>query len=48
MLDAYLRWYAADHAAIEDPRRYLDTVVARLCLDRLKSAQVRRDDYIGE
>ena len=45
--DAYLRWHAADHAAIEDPRRYLGTVVTRLCLDRLKSARARHEDYVG-
>ena len=45
--DAYLRWHAADHAAIEEPRRYLGTVVTRLCLDRLKSARVRHEDYVG-
>jgi RNA polymerase sigma-70 factor (ECF subfamily) len=46
--DAYLRWHAADHPAIEDPRRYLGTVVTRLCLDRLKSARVRHEDYVGQ
>jgi RNA polymerase sigma-70 factor (ECF subfamily) len=33
--DAYLRWHAADRTAIEEPRRYLGTVVTRLCLDRM-------------
>jgi len=46
--DAYLRWHAVNHAAIEDPRRYLGTVVTRLCLDRLKSARTRREDYVGQ
>jgi RNA polymerase sigma-70 factor, ECF subfamily len=46
--DAYLRWHAADHAAIEDLRRYLGTVVTRLCLDRLKSARARHEDYVGQ
>jgi len=46
--DAYLRWHAADHAAIEQPRRYLGTVVTRLCLDRMKSAQARREVYVGQ
>jgi RNA polymerase sigma-70 factor, ECF subfamily len=46
--DAYLRWHAADHAAIEEPRRYLGTVVTRLCLDRLKSARARHEDYVGQ
>src|ERR1700726_3301039 len=46
--DAYLRWHQADHAAIEQPRRYLGTVVTRLCLDLMKSAQARREIYVGQ
>ena len=46
--DAYLRWHAADRMAIEEPRRYLGTVVTRLCLDRMKSAQARREVYVGQ
>ncbi len=45
--DAYLRWHAADRASIEHPRRYLGTVVTRLCLDRMKSARARREIYVG-
>ncbi len=46
--DAYLRWHAADRTGIEQPRRYLGTVVTRLCLDRMKSAQARREVYAGQ
>jgi RNA polymerase sigma-70 factor, ECF subfamily len=46
--DAYLRWHEADHLAIERPRQYLGTVVTRLCLDRMKSAQARREIYVGQ
>jgi len=46
--DAYLRWHEADHAAIEEPRRYHGTVVTRLCLDRMKSAKARREVYVGQ
>ena len=46
--DTYLRWHEADHAAIEEPRRYLGTVVTRLCLDRMKSARARREVYVGQ
>ena len=46
--DAYLRWHAADRAAIEQPRRFLGTVVTRLCLDRMKSARARRELYVGQ
>jgi RNA polymerase sigma-70 factor (ECF subfamily) len=46
--DAYLRWHDTEHAGIEEPRRYLGTVVTRLCLDRLKSARARREIYVGQ
>jgi RNA polymerase sigma-70 factor (ECF subfamily) len=46
--DAYQRWHAIDHAAIEELRRYLSTIVTRLCLDRMKSAQAQREVYVGQ
>lgn len=36
-----------DRAAIRDPRGWLTTVVGRLCLDRLRSAAVQRERYVG-
>ncbi|GAA4662916.1 sigma-70 family RNA polymerase sigma factor [Amycolatopsis dongchuanensis] len=35
-------------AAIRDLRGWLTTVVGRLCLDRLRSAAVRRERYVGQ
>lgn len=46
--EAWLRWQAADRAGIESPRAYLATVVTRLALDHLKSARVRREQYVGQ
>ncbi|SNS40983.1 sigma-70 family RNA polymerase sigma factor [Rhodococcoides kyotonense] len=46
--ESWLRLSAADASAIEDLRGWLTTVVARLCLDRLKSATVRRETYVGQ
>jgi RNA polymerase sigma-70 factor (ECF subfamily) len=45
--DAYLRWREVDRSAVEEPRAYLTRVVSRLCLDRLSSARVRREKYVG-
>jgi RNA polymerase sigma-70 factor (ECF subfamily) len=45
--DAFLRWTAVDRASIADPRAYLARVVSRLCLDRMKSATARREQYVG-
>jgi len=45
--DAFLRWRELDRAAIAEPRAYLARVVSRLCLDRMKSASHRREQYVG-
>ena len=45
--DAFLRWREVDRAAIAEPRAYLTRVVSRLCLDRMKSARHRREQYVG-
>ncbi|HEV2363935.1 MAG TPA: RNA polymerase sigma factor SigJ [Caulobacteraceae bacterium] len=45
--DAWLRWRAADQAAIEEPAAWLTRVTTRLCLDRLKSAARDRATYVG-
>lgn len=37
----------AERATIRDPKAWLTTVVGRLCLDRLRSAAVRKESYIG-
>lgn len=46
--DAWLRLDGADADSIDDLRAWLTTVVGRLCLDRLKSAAVRREKYVGQ
>jgi RNA polymerase sigma-70 factor (ECF subfamily) len=45
--EAYLRWRRDDRSDVADPRAYLMSVVARLSLDLLKSAQRKRVDYVG-
>ena len=48
--EAWLRWNALDAAAradLRDERAWLATVVGRVCLDRLRSAAVRRERYVG-
>lgn len=43
--DAWLRFSEAPEAL--DPARYLSRIVTNLCLDRLKSARARRENYVG-
>jgi RNA polymerase sigma-70 factor (ECF subfamily) len=45
--EAWLRWSAADHQDVRVPAAFLRRVVTRLCLDQLKSARVRREEYVG-
>lgn len=46
--DAWLRWRKVEAATVQEPGAFLNRVVTRLCLDRLKSARARREVYVGE
>jgi RNA polymerase sigma-70 factor (ECF subfamily) len=48
--EAFLRFHRvlAEGAAIESPKAYLSAVTTRLCIDQLKSARARREQYFGE
>jgi RNA polymerase sigma-70 factor, ECF subfamily len=48
--EAFLRIHRAeaDGTAIESPKAYLSAIVTRLSIDHLKSARVRREQYVGE
>ncbi|RDI43510.1 sigma-70 family RNA polymerase sigma factor [Nocardia mexicana] len=46
--ESWLRLATARQSEIEDLRAWLTTVVSRICLDRLRSAAVRRETYVGE
>jgi RNA polymerase sigma-70 factor (ECF subfamily) len=43
--EAWLRWQRSE--GIATPAAWLTTTVTRLCLDHLKSARVRREQYVG-
>jgi RNA polymerase sigma-70 factor (ECF subfamily) len=45
--DAYLRWHAVDRDKVTDPRAFLTTATTRVCLDVLRSARARREQYVG-
>jgi RNA polymerase sigma-70 factor (ECF subfamily) len=45
--DAFLHWQAADRQLIKVPEAWLTKVVTNLCLDRLRSAQARRERTAG-
>ncbi|HTM04548.1 MAG TPA: sigma-70 family RNA polymerase sigma factor [Vicinamibacterales bacterium] len=45
--EAYLRWHGTDRDRVADPRAFLMTTTTRICLDMLKSARARREEYVG-
>src|SRR5947207_7438881 len=45
--EAWLRLSRSDTAAVENLSGWLTTVVARVCLDMLRSRRARREDYAG-
>jgi len=48
--DAFLRYHGAvsRRVEIESPKAYLSAVTTRLAIDRLRSARVRKEEYVGE
>jgi RNA polymerase sigma-70 factor (ECF subfamily) len=45
--ETYLRWHETDRDRVDEPRAFLMTTTTRICLDVLKSARVRREEYVG-
>ncbi|HEX6159830.1 MAG TPA: RNA polymerase sigma-70 factor [Thermoanaerobaculia bacterium] len=45
--DAWIRFASTDRDVVRDVKAFLVTILTRLALDRLKSAQVQREQYIG-
>lgn len=46
--ESWLRWSAADHSQVREPRAYLVRVTTRLAIDRLRHVQSRRESYVGQ
>jgi RNA polymerase sigma-70 factor (ECF subfamily) len=45
--EAYLRYRATPPESIRSLKSFLTTIVYHLCLDHLKAAESRREDYVG-
>jgi RNA polymerase sigma-70 factor, ECF subfamily len=45
--EAFARWHEADRSAVRSPAASLTTVTTRLAIDRLRSAERRRVEYVG-
>jgi RNA polymerase sigma factor (sigma-70 family) len=46
--DAYVRFAGTDRNVVRDVKAFLVTVLTRLALDRLKSARMQREEYVGQ
>jgi RNA polymerase sigma-70 factor (ECF subfamily) len=45
--EAFVRWHEEERSALRSPPAFLTTVVTRLAIDRLRSAERRRVEYVG-
>ena len=45
--ETFLRWQQVAKDTVVSPKAYLTTTVTRLCIDHLRSARVRREEYVG-
>lgn len=45
--EAWLRWAEVDETGIDHAGAFLSRLVTNLCLDRLRSAAVQREQYVG-
>jgi len=45
--ETFIKWQAVTDENIRSPRSYLVTILSRLCINHLQSAQVQREEYIG-
>ena len=45
--DAWLRWADVPACNVVDGRRFLASIVSRLCIDKLRRRRLERRDYVG-
>jgi RNA polymerase sigma-70 factor (ECF subfamily) len=45
--EAWLRWTRGDRTGVDTPRAFLTTIVTRLCIDRRREIDARKETYIG-
>ncbi len=45
--ETFIKWSRVDHDTVKSDWAFLSTIVSRLCLDELRSARKRREEYVG-
>ena len=46
--ETFLRWLQAADEEVRSPRALLVTIISRLCINQLRSARAKREEYVGE
>ena len=44
--EAWIRWQST-RSIVQSPKSFLSTLVTRLCIDQLRSARAKRENYVG-
>jgi RNA polymerase sigma-70 factor, ECF subfamily len=44
--EAWIRWQLTQ-TVVQSPKAFLSSIITRLCIDRLRCARVRREQYVG-
>lgn len=45
--ETFIRWQQAESREVRSPKAWLTTAVTRIAIDHLRSARVRRENYVG-
>lgn len=45
--ETFLRWQREARSQVQSAKAYLTTIITRLCIDHLRSARHRREQYVG-
>jgi RNA polymerase sigma-70 factor (ECF subfamily) len=45
--ETFIRWQRSERPDVQSLRAYLTTIITRLCIDHLRSAQHQREQYVG-
>ncbi|GAA6617190.1 RNA polymerase sigma-70 factor [Scytonema sp. NUACC26] len=45
--ETFLRWQQTTETTVKSAKTYLSTIIIRLCIDRLRSSRVQREQYVG-
>lgn len=45
--ETFLRWHQVAEETVQSAKAYLSSIITRLCIDHLRSARKKREQYVG-